>query len=159
MAKLFYEGWEANLGFVDQSAGTSEVLTGVIDCADAEEIAFVVFFGDATSGSVITCTVKENTASSTSSPTPTQVTLDAVGSGTLGVITSGSLVVTAGASDVDDKYAIISVAGSALSKRYAFLSVTPATKNCAFNGCLVFVKRRVHPITQTSTTISTAYAG
>lgn len=156
MNQLFYEGWEIKEGFPDQTAGTSEVKTAVIDAADAEEIAFLVHFGDVTSGSVITCTVKENTANSTTSPTPTTVTLDDESS-SLGVITSGSLVITAGASDVDDNYAIISVAGSALSKRYVFLSVTPATQNAAFNGCTMLVKRRISPVTQTADVIATAY--
>lgn len=157
MASVFYEDWQVTEGFPDQTAGTSEKTTAVIDAADADEITWLVHFGDVTSGSVITCTVKENTASSVSSPTPTQVTLDAKSS-SVGVLTSGSLVITAGATDCDDNYAIITVAGSALSKRYAFLSVTPATQNAAFNGCTTLVKRSNKAVTQSADVIATAYA-
>lgn len=161
MAGLFAAKWEKTLGSADVAAGTTETTSAVIDAADAEEVVFELNLGDCTSGSVITCTVKENTASSVSSPTPSQVALTAVtssGPSTAVVITSGSVVVTAGASDCDDKTVLISVAGSALTKRYCFLSVTPATQNAAINNIDIYVKRRNHPVTQTSSVISTAYA-
>lgn len=156
MANMLWEVVKTSKGFVDQAAGQSEVLTAVFDMQDFDEIEFEVFVGDSTSGSVVTYAVKENTASSTSSPTPTAVALTTVSAGAL---TSGNLVTTAGASDIDDKIIRICVARQSISKRYVFLSVTPATQNTAFNGCTVHQRRsRAEPITQSSDVYAYAYA-
>lgn len=153
MASMMWEEIKVSKGFVDQSAGTTEILTAVFDMQDWDEIEFIVFQGDMTSGSVVTHAVKENSASSTSSPTPTAVALDVVSAGAL---TSGNLVTT---SATDDTIMRINVSKEALTKRYVFLSVTPATQNTAYNGCIVIQRRaRNTPITQSSDVYAYAYA-
>lgn len=145
------------------AAGTSEVKSAVVDMQDFDEVEYVVTFGDNISGSVITIAAKENTANSTTSPTPTAITLSLVSSasglGTAAVVTNGSLVVTAAASDTDSKIVIISVKKSAMSKRYQFLSVTPATQNAVIASIVIHQRAaKSVPVTQSSSVIAVARA-
>jgi hypothetical protein len=109
---------------------------------------------------VITFAAKENTASSTSSPSPTAITLALGYSNTItGVITSGNLVVTAGTSDTDNKIVRIVLKKSAMSKRYQFLSITPATQNAALVACTIHQRgAAAQRVTQHADVIATAYA-
>lgn len=150
--RLLKEACLIKAGFVDQAAGTSEVKTATVDMLNYDWVAFLVFVGDSTSGSVVTYAVKANTADSTTSPTPVAVPLNTVSAGAL---TSGNLVTTAGAGDIDDKIIVIWVKKSQIPSstalRYAFLSVTPATQNTAFNGCLILAGNSAsEPVTASS---------
>lgn len=145
------------------AAGTSEVKSAVVDMQGFNELTYIIVFGDNTSGSVVTITPKENTASSTTSPSPTAITLtlgtSASGLSTAAVITSGSLVVTASTSDTDNKIVVVTLKKTAMSKRYQFLSVTPATQNAVIAS--ITCEQRgasVLPVTQPSDVIATAYA-
>lgn len=162
MANLDYESVVTGFGNL-AAAGTSEVKSAVVDMQGFDELEYQVVFGDNTSGSVITIAAKENTASSTTSPTPTSITLtlarSASGLGTAAVVTNGSLVVTAAASDTDSKVVIVTVKKSAMSKRYQFLSVTPATQNAVIASITYKARAAKNvPVTQSSDVIAIAYA-
>lgn len=127
---------------------TSETLTAVVDMAGYDEVTFVVDLGDVDAAAVLTFAVKENTASSTSSPAPTAVALDAVSAGTL---TSGNLVVTEASGNIDDKLFVITVSHSKLTKRYVFLSITATVESYEVDSILVFRRKaRTVPVTQSS---------
>lgn len=145
------------------AAGQSEVKSAVVDMTDFDELEYVVTFGDNVSGSVITITAKENTANSTTSPTPTAITLSLVSSasglGTAAAISNGSLVITAAASDTDSKVVIISIKKSAMTKQYQFLSVTPATQNAVIASINIHQRSaKKVPVTQSSSVIAVARA-
>lgn len=127
---------------------TSETTSTVEDMSGYEEIDFIVKLGDVDAAAVLTFAVKENTASSTSSPTPTAVALTAVSAGTL---TSGNLVVTESSGNIDDKIFVITVARSALSKRYVFLSITATVESYEVDA-IITIKRGAKslPVTQGS---------
>lgn len=162
MNNLDYEVCKTTFGNL-AAAGTSEVLSAVVDMDGFDELEYQVVFGDNVAGSVITIAAKENTANSTSSPTPTAIALtlalSASGLGTAAVITSGSLVVTAAASDTDSKIVKICLKHQAMTKRYQFLSVTPATQNAVIASitCHQHSARNV-PVTQSSSVIAIAHA-
>lgn len=138
--------------------GTSEVLTAVVDMANADEVTFIVDAGDVDAAAVMTYTVKENTANSTSSPTPTTVTLTQVG-GTGATISSGSLTITESSGNLDDKLTVISVPKSKLSKRYVFLSITCTVESHEVDSIITLVSRNDSvPVTQTSDVAAYAYA-
>ena len=110
---------------------TSETTTAVEDMAGYDGIRWIVSFGDVDAAAVLTLQPKENTASSTSSPTPTSID---VSNATLGgtvtpVITTGAVVVTESSGNLDNKSIIIDVCGSNMSKRYAFLSITATVES------------------------------
>lgn len=121
-AGLFHELNRVSLGKTAVADGTSEVLTAVEDMQDFDEITFIINHADVDAAAVMTYTVKENTASSTSSPTPTAVTLGSVSG--LGSVSTGALVITESSGSLDNKTLVITVAKSVLSKRYVFLSIT-----------------------------------
>lgn len=127
---------------------TSETTSNVEDMSGYEEIDFIVKLGDVDPAAVMTFAVKENTASSTSSPTPTAVALTAVSAGTL---TSGNLVVTESSGNIDDKIFILTVARSSLSKRYVFLSITATVESYEVDA-IITIKRGAKnlPVTQPS---------
>lgn len=110
---------------------TSETLTGVEDMAGFDGIRYIVSLGDVDAAAVLTFQPKENTASSTSSPTPTAVSLAAatVGGTVTGVVTTGALVITESNGNLDNKTIIIDILKSPMSKRYQFLSITAATES------------------------------
>ena len=123
-------------------AAQTEVLTDVLDMAGYDGVMFVALLGDITDTCVLTLTAKENTASSTSSPTPTSVT-------------DGSCTFTAGASDADSKLMIVDVVRP--SKRYVFASLTRTTANAVVDGIIAIQYRgRSVPITQGSTVLASA---
>ena len=112
--------------------GTAEVLTSVIDMTGYDGIVFKVNHADVDAAAVMTYTVKENTASSTSSPTPTAIDLSG---GTEVIttvdptITTGAVVVTESSGNLDNKAVVIDVQGRYITKRYVFLSITCATES------------------------------
>lgn len=156
MRALFAEENEIQLGKDLVADGTSEVLTAVEDMAGFDEVTFLIDLGDVDAAAVLTFTVKENTANSTSSPTPTAVTLTGT---TAGVITAGALVVTESSGNIDDKIIAITVAGSALSKRYVFLSITATVESFEIDSILTLKRKaRTLPVTQPSDVYAVAKA-
>ena len=104
------------------AAGTTEVLSSVVDMQGYDGVCFVALLGDVTVNSVLTLTAKENTANSTSSPTPTNITDGATAAH------------TATASDADNKLLVVDVVRP--SKRYVFASLTRTAANAVVDGIL-----------------------
>ena len=115
-----------SLGKTAVADGTSEVLTAVEDMQGFDGIRFIVALGDVDAAAVLTLQPKENTASSTSSPTPTAINVSngKVSGAVTAVITTGGMVVTEDTANIDDKILIIDVKKNEMSKRYVFLSIT-----------------------------------
>lgn len=138
---------------------TSETDTNVIDMAGFDELTFLVALGDVDAAAVLTFAVKENTASSTSAPTPTGVTLTSATNSVSGVITSGNLVLTEDSGNLDNKVIAITVAGAALSKRYVFLAITATVESYEVNSIIAIQGRaRSRSVTQSSDVVATASA-
>lgn len=127
MSGLFHELNRVSLGKTAVADTTSETDSAVEDMQDFEEITFIVNLGDVDAAAVMTFAVKENTASSTSSPTPTAVTLGTVSG--LGSVGSGALVITEDSGNLDNKTLVITVKKSVLTKRYVFLAITATTES------------------------------
>lgn len=158
MSGLFTDNYQIQLGSDLVADTTAETLTGVEDMEGFDEITFLVKLGDVDAAAVLTFAVKENTASSTSSPTPTAVPLTAVSAGAL---TSGNLVFTEASGNLDDKIIAITVAKSALTKRYVFLSITATVESYEVDSIITIKGRpRALPVTQPSdvAAVATGYA-
>lgn len=158
MADTFLERNCISLGKTLVADGTSEVLSAVEDMSGYDEITFLILHGDVDAAAVMVYTVKENTASSTSSPTPTAITGTVV-SGTGATISSGALTITESSGNLDNKILAITVAHSALSKRYVFLSITCTVESHEINA-IITVKGRAKsmPVTQPSDVVATLQA-
>jgi hypothetical protein len=150
MGSIMTETAEIQLGKDIVSDGTSEVLTAVEDMQGFDEIVYIVKLGDVDAAAVMTFTPKENTASSTSSPTPTAVTLTNI-AGTGATISSGAATITEDTGNLDDKIIVITVSGSAISNRYHFLSITVADESFEVDS-IITIKRKASgvPVTQPS---------
>lgn len=156
--EMFHEGCAYTRGSNAVADTTSETTSAVVDMADFDEVTFAVEFADVDAAAVLTFTVKENTASSTSSPTPTAVSLTTE-SGSLGSISSGTLVITESSGNLDNKTVLITVGKSALSKRYVFLSITVADESYELNGITIIQSRaKDKPVAQGSSVVGIAYA-
>jgi hypothetical protein len=158
MADTFLERNCISLGKDLVADGTSEVLSAVEDMSGYDEITFLVKHGDVDAAAVMVYTVKENTASSTSSPTPTTITGTVV-SGTGATISSGALTITESSGNLDDKIIAITVSHSALSKRYVFLSITCTVESHEVDA-IITIKSRAKslPVTQPSDVVATLQA-
>lgn len=123
-------------------AATTELVTDVLDMQGYEGVMFLALTGDVTNASVLTLTVKGNSANSVSSPTPvTQKATDAF---------------TAGATDADSKLLMVDVYKPTL--RYMFASLTRADQNAAIGGIIAIQYcSRVQPTTQDATVIASAF--
>lgn len=99
-------------------AAQTEVVTSVLDTLGYDSVAFVAFLGDVTATSVLGLTVKTNSASNTSSPTP--------------VTTEASVAFTAGAADADNKMMVVDIHKP--RQRYVFASLTRTTANAVVDG-------------------------
>lgn len=157
---LFIEQYEIQLGKDLVADTTSETTSTVEDMAGFDEVTFLVKLGDVDAAAVLTFAVKENTASSTSSPTPTAVALDDDRLDRSGsAITSGNLVLTEdGAGNLDDKIIAITVAKSRLTKRYVFLSITATVESYEVDAIITLKGRpRSAPVTQPTDVFAAAY--
>lgn len=142
------ESMQVQLGLDLTADGTADVDSAVEDMEGFDEIMFMVKLGDVDAAAVLTFTVKENTASSVSSPTPTDVDCDAV---TAGALTSGNLVVTESSGNLDDKIILINVKKDALSKRYCFLRISATVESFEVDAIITVKKQaRNLPVTQPS---------
>ena len=120
------------------AAGTSELVSDVVDTAGFEGVTFVALLGDVTDTSVLTLTVKGNTANHVSTPTP---------------VSLGSATFTAGAADADSKI----LAGEVYRPvyRYVFASLTRTTANAVLGGIIAILHGpRVGSVTQDATVIA-----
>lgn len=127
-------------------AGTSEQDSTVLDMTGFDAVLFIALLGDVTSGSVITLTVKENSANSTSSPTPTAVT------------NAATAAYTAGATDADNAALIVDVVRP--TKRYVFAALTRTTQNAPIDGMIAIQYRtRDIPVSLDATVLAAALGG
>lgn len=101
------------------AAGTSELVSDVLDMQGWGGVMFIALLGDVTDTSVLTLTAKGNSANSTSSPTP---------------VTQASATFTAGASNADSKVLMVDVYEPQL--RYMFASLTRGTANAVVGGVI-----------------------
>jgi hypothetical protein len=156
MNGLFTENHQIQLGSDLVADTTSETLSTVEDMSGYDSITFLVKLGDVDAAAVLTFAVKENSASSTSSPAPTGV---AITSASAGTITSGNLVVTESSGNIDDKIFAITVKKSALSKQYVFLSITATVESYEVDSIITIKSDpRGIPVTQPSDVFSVASA-
>lgn len=147
---LFTERHAITLGKDLVADTTAETTSAVEDMAGYDEITFIVKLGDVDAAAVMTFALKENSASSTSSPTPTGVTCVAGATfGAAAVITSGNIVVTESSGNIDDKIFVITAKHQALSKRYVFLSITATVESYEVDSIITIKsKARSEPVTQ-----------
>lgn len=102
------------------AAATTDVDTSVIDMSGYDAVRFVWLLGDVTATSVLQAQLFNNSASSTSSPTPTNST--------------ETTAFTAGASDADSKTLIVDCIRP--GGRYVFSRLKRGTANAVVNGCI-----------------------
>lgn len=122
-------------------AAQTEVLSSVLDMQGFDGVMFVALLGDITATSVLTLTVKGNSANSTSSPTP--VTQAATGA------------FTAAASDADNKVLVVDIYDPAL--RYVFASLTRTVANAVVDGIIAIqYMADLRPTTQDATVLASA---
>jgi hypothetical protein len=120
------------------SAATTTLTTDVLDMQGYDGVTFIAALGDVTDTSVLLLSVFENTANSTSSPTPT-----AISGATAGA--------TAGASNYDSTLLVVDVQKP--SKRYVYATLARGTANAVVNGVLAIRYKGSHscPVTQGAT--------
>ena len=125
------DGVVTSLGKGAVADGTSEVLTAVEDMQGFDGIRFIVAFGDVDVAAVLTLQPKENTASSTSTPTPTAINISngVVAGAVTAVITTGASVLTESSGNLDNLIAVVDVKKNEMSKRYVFLSITATVES------------------------------
>lgn len=158
MADTFLERNCVSLGKDLVADTTAEVTSTVEDMSGYDEITFIVKHGDIDAAAVMVYTVKENTASSTSSPTPTAITGTVV-TGTGATISSGALTITESSGNLDDKIVILTVKHSALSKRYVFLSITCTVESHEVDSIITIKSAaKALPVTQSSDVVATLQA-
>ena len=123
------------------SAGTTDADTSVVDMSGYDAARFIWLLGDVTVNSVVTATMYGNSASSTSSPTPTSVI--------------ATTAYTATATDADNKALITDCITPA--NRYVFGRLTRTAANAVIDGCICELYRaRSIPITADSTVLAQA---
>lgn len=124
------------------AAAQTEVVTDVVDMQGFDSVAFVALLGDVTSGSVLTLTLKTNSANSVSSPTP--------------VTTEVAATYTAGASDADNKMLVIDAHQP--RDRYVFASLTRTTANAVVDGIIaILYNAGERPVTIDATVLASEF--
>lgn len=127
------------------AAAQTDVDTTVLDMAGWDGVIFVAALGDVTNTSALELQVFGNTASSTSSPTPVE-------------LTANDVTYTAGASDADNKLMVVDVIRP--NYRYVFGRVLRGTANAVVDGVFAIQYRgRSLPVTQGSTVLGSALVG
>lgn len=120
------------------AAGTTDQDSAVVDMQNYESLCCIFNIGDVTSGAVLELQVFGNTASSTSSPSPVE-------------ITDGDCSITAGASNADNGLFIVDVPRWNPTYRYAFARMVIDTQNAVSNGfVLIPYNPRTVPVTSTA---------
>ena len=125
------------------TAATGTITSSVLDMAGFDGVMYIALTGDATSGTVLTLTAKENTANSTSSPTPT--------TGPSATVTSAS------ATDADSK--VLYVDAYRPVPRYSYCTLVIGTQNCVVGG-IIAIQYHAHskPTTHDASVIASAFA-
>lgn len=124
------------------TAATTAVTSDVLDMQGYDGVMFIALTGDVTASSVLTLTVKGNTANSTSSPTP--------------ITQKATAAVTAGATDSDSKALVVDVHKPPL--RYAFAVLTRADQNAVVGGIIAIQYcAGLKPTTHDATVIASAF--
>jgi len=124
------------------AAAQTELVTDVLDMSGYEGVLFIAMTGDVTTSSVLTLTVKGNSANSVSSPTPvTQKATDAF---------------TAGATSADSKVLMVDVYKPTL--RYVFGSLTRTAADAVVGGIIAIqYGAGLKPTSQDATVIASAF--
>ena len=124
------------------AAAQTELVTDVLDMSGYEGVMFIALTGDVTTASVLTLTVKGNSANSVSSPTPvTQKATDAF---------------TADGTSADSKVIVVDVYKPAL--QYVFASLTRTAADAIVGGIIAIqYSARTKPTTQDATVIASAF--
>jgi len=159
--ELFSEANDIHIGKVAVADGTSEVQTAIEDMAGYDEITFLVLLGDVDTAAVLTFQVEENTASSVSSPAPTDIDIDggSVSGAVTAVITTGGSVLTEASGNLDNKLVVVNVARNLITKRYVFLSITATVESFEIVSIITIKSRpRNKKITQSTDVASLTIA-
>jgi hypothetical protein len=154
---LLSEQIVTSLGKTAVADTTAETLSAVEDMEGFDGIRFIIHLGDVDAAAVLTLQPKENSANSTSSPTPTAISLAAanLAGAVTPVITSGAAVYTESSGNLDNKTLIIDIQKSMISKRYVFLSITVATESYEIVAITTEkYKARTLPVSQNSGVVS-----
>jgi hypothetical protein len=124
-------------------AGQAELVTDVLDMSGYEGVIFIALLGDVLSTSVLTLTVKGNSANSVSSPSP--------------VTQKASVAFTADATNADSKAIVVDVYRPTL--RYVFGSFTRTVANATVGGIIAIqYDARNKPTTQDASVIASAFS-
>lgn len=128
------------------AASTTDVTSSVLDMTGFDSVVFIAFLGTVTDASDLTLLAYENTASSTSSPTPTAIT-DA----TTGVVA---------ASTSSNKHMWIEIKRNKFSKRYVFCKLVIDTQNAAVDNIIAIqYDSRAFPVSQPSALLTSVAVG
>lgn len=124
------------------AAAQTELVTDVLDMTGYEGVMFIALTGDVTTASVLTLTVKGNTANSVSSPSPvTQKASDAF---------------TADGTSADSKVIMVDVYKPAM--RYVFGSLTRTAADAIVGGIIAIqYNAKTKPTTQHASVIASAF--
>jgi len=124
------------------TAAQTELVTDVLDMQGYEGVVFIALTGDVTATSVLTLTVKGNSANSVSTPTP--------------IAQKASDAFTAGATDADSKVIMVDVYKPTL--RYMFASLTRTTANAVVGG-IIAIQYGAHnkPTSHDASVIASAF--
>jgi len=123
------------------AAGTSAVTSSVVDMQGYQGICFIASLGTVVDASVLTLTVNENTANSTSSPTPVAVTGGATQAFTASTSSNTDLIVDV----VRPK------------DRYVYCVLTRTAQNATVNAIYaILYKANTRPVTQTTNILASA---
>lgn len=127
----------------EAAAGTSAVTSSVVDMSDWDGITFVALLGTVTDNSILTLTGKENTANSTSSPTP------------VAPATFATSAITAATSS--NTIMVVEIYRPLL--RYVFCALTRTAQNAEVGGIIAIRWRgRVNPVTIDTSVLASALA-
>lgn len=124
------------------AAAQTELVTDVLDMSGYEGVLFIALTGDVTTASVLTLTVKGNSANSISSPTP--------------IVQKATGAFTAGGTDADSKAIMVDVFRPTL--RYMFGSLTRTAADAVVGG-IIAIQYGAHnkPTTQDASVIASAF--
>ena len=124
------------------AAAQTEIVSDVLDMAGFDGVMFIALTGDVSDTSVLTLTVKGNTANSTSSPSP--------------VTQKATSAFTAGAATADSKAIVVDVAKPTM--RYMFASLTRTAANAVIGGIIAIqYSANDKPTTQDASVIASAF--
>lgn len=123
------------------SAAQTELVSDILDMSGYDSVMFIADLGDVTATSVLTLSLKDNSANSTSGAA---------------AISGASATFTAAASDADNKLLIVDCYRPA--QRYVFASLTRTTADAVVDGIIAIqYNSRTVPQTQGSTVLASTY--